>query len=306
MRYCTANLSIPQLQYAFGTTMSVYEKWTKQVKLSPVVEEVGDDAQLLWIGPKRTDRVLLFCHGGCFVLPSTDFTFDFWHHVQGELKKKNIEIGIAFVQYSLAPFAKFPTPLRQASRAVEFLFAAGVRPENLHIAGDSAGGNLALQIVSQMLHPHADVPAIRPPVPIRGVCLISPWVSLTADSKSMTEFDGIDFMSKAVVEDVGTQILGGFSEADGAFAQPAKAPDSWFQGVDEVVERVFITAGSAEIMRDDILQLGDRLKRHHRNVQIGMQDGGVHDDMILDFMTKETKLGALTPKLINWLAEGST
>ncbi|KAF8205832.1 Alpha/Beta hydrolase protein [Mycena galopus ATCC 62051] len=306
MRYCTGNLSTSQLQYAFGTTLSVYEKWTKQVKLTPVVEEIGDDARLLWIGPKRTDRVLLFCHGGCFFLPSTDFTFEFWHYVQQELKKKNVDIGIAFVQYSLAPFAKFPTPLKQVSRGVEHLFAAGVRPENLYISGDSAGGNLALQIVSQMLHPRPGIPAIRPAAPLGGIFLSSPWASLTADTKSMTEFDGIDFMSKAVVEDLGRQILNGVPAADNAFAEPAKAPDSWFNGVDAVVGRVLIAVGGSEIMRDDILQVGERLKQHHRDVQVGIQDGGVHDDMLLDFMTKETKLGSLTSMLIDWLAESST
>jgi len=284
----------------------VYETWTKQVKLAPVVEEIGDDARLLWIGPKRTDRVLLFCHGGCYFLPTTDFTLAFWHYVQGELKKKDIDIGIAFVQYSLAPMAKFPTPLRQASRAVEFLFAAGVRPENLHIAGDSAGGNLALQVISQMLHPHEGIPAIRPSAPIGGVLLMSPWVSLTADAKSMTELDGIDFMSKAVLQDLGGKILAGFPAGDNAFAQPAKAPDSWFQGLDGVVQRVFVTVGESEVMRDDIIEVGNRLKKHHQNVEVVVQDGGVHDDMLLDFMTKEKKLGAATPMLINWLVEGCT
>jgi hypothetical protein len=63
MHYLMSSLSIPQLQYALGTTLSVYKKWVKTVKLEPVVDELGEDARLLWIGPKRTDRVLLYCHG---------------------------------------------------------------------------------------------------------------------------------------------------------------------------------------------------------------------------------------------------
>ncbi|KAF8182995.1 hypothetical protein K438DRAFT_1600081, partial [Mycena galopus ATCC 62051] len=189
--------------------------------------------------------------------------------------------------------ATFPTPLRQATSAVEFLFDAGVRPEKLHIAGDSAGGKLVLQIVSQMLHAQEGVPAIRSSSPICGVFLSSPWVSLTAGTELMTEFDGIDFMSKTVVRDLGAQLLSEFPEADGPFAEPAKAPDSWFRGVDEVVERVFITAGRFAIMRDD-----------HRDIQVEVLEGEVHEDMLLDFMTKEKKLVSLIPMLIHWLAEG--
>ena len=35
----------------------------KQAKIEPVVEEIGEDAKLLWIGQRQTDRVLLYFHG---------------------------------------------------------------------------------------------------------------------------------------------------------------------------------------------------------------------------------------------------
>jgi len=35
----------------------------RQAKMEPVVEEIGEDARLLWIGHRRTDRVLLYFHG---------------------------------------------------------------------------------------------------------------------------------------------------------------------------------------------------------------------------------------------------
>ncbi|KAJ7661577.1 Alpha/Beta hydrolase protein [Mycena polygramma] len=303
-RYCVSNLSVAQLQYASGTTFSVYNKWTKDNKMPVTVDDLGGDARLLWIGPKRTDRVLYFCHGGCFVLPTTDFTLDFLRYVQVELEKQNIEIGIAVLQYSLAPMATFPTPLSQACLGLKFLLEAGVKPQNLQISGDSAGGNLVLQLVSQMLHPLQSVPEIGLARPLRGICLLSPWASLTADAKSATDYDGIDFMPKRGLAEWGAQILSGFPESDGAFAQPAKAPEAWFKGVDRLVDRVLITAGGMECMRDDIVQLGDGLKRHHPDVDVVVQAGGVHDDLLLDFMTKETKLGSSTALVTSWFAAG--
>lgn len=46
-----------------GTTLQVYERWVKQNGLPSLVEEIGDDARLLWIGPKRIDRVIVYFHG---------------------------------------------------------------------------------------------------------------------------------------------------------------------------------------------------------------------------------------------------
>ncbi|KAF7354573.1 Abhydrolase-3 domain-containing protein [Mycena sanguinolenta] len=311
-RYAITNLGLPQLQFAFGTTMSVYEKWTKQKKLSPVIDKLGDGARLLWIGPKRVDRhdrVVLYLHGGCFLLPLTDFGLDFWQYVKTELEKKNVSpnlnFGVAILEYSLAPAAMFPTPLKQACLGLKFLFDAGVEPGNLQIAGDSAGGNLALQLVSQMLHPRAGLPRLTPLAPIRGLCLLSPWTSLTADTKSCKEFDGIDTMTRRVLRDAGAEILPGFPDDAAAFAEPAKAPESWFHGVDGLFERVLVTAGEFECMRDDIVQLSDKLKKgRHPDVELVIQDGGLHDDMFLDFMVKEKKLGPLTPLIIDWLYAG--
>ncbi|KAJ7852125.1 Alpha/Beta hydrolase protein [Mycena leptocephala] len=305
-RYAISNLNIPQLQFAFGTSLSVYEKWAKQMKMAPVIDELGDGARLLWIGPKRVERVLFYLHGGCFLLPLTDFELDLFRYVQVESGKQNIHFGVAVLEYALAPAATFPTPLRQACLAMEYFFKAGLRPGNLQIVGDSAGGNLALQLVSQMIHPRDGLPNIRPSAPIRGLCLVSPWASLTADSKSCIEFDGIDTMTRDALRQAGAEILSGFSDDENAFGEPAKASALWFKGVDEVVERVLITAGATECMRDDIVQVSNQLKGHHQNVQLVVQNGGLHDDMFLDFMVKEKKLGTLTPLVVNWFAAGFT
>jgi hypothetical protein len=63
LRYLIAHLSIPQLQAAFGTTMGTYKKWTKANQLPVTIDELGLDARLMWIGPKRLERVVLWIHG---------------------------------------------------------------------------------------------------------------------------------------------------------------------------------------------------------------------------------------------------
>ncbi|KAJ7629996.1 Alpha/Beta hydrolase protein [Mycena polygramma] len=304
LRYTIAHLSVPQLQSAFGTTLGMYQQWAKKAKLPATVDELGEDARLLWIGPKRLDRVVLFLHGGGFVLPAAEFTVPFWRYVQLELEKKNIEVGFALFSYSLAPFVFFPTPLKQAALALDFLTAAGVKPQNLQLVGDSAGGNLILQVLSQMLHPLEGVPEIRLPAPFRGVLLISPWVNLSADSKSHDENEGRDFLTKRPLAAWGAQILAGVPEADRAFVEAVRAPDGWFHGVDGLAERVLITAGGAELLRDDIVVFGEAFKKQHPNTELVVQKDGLHEDMFLDFVLNEKKLSTLTPLTVEWLAAG--
>ena len=57
-----------QTRAIFGSTRETYDSFVRQAKLTPLVEDIGDDARLLWIGPKITDNVLLYFHGMCVVL----------------------------------------------------------------------------------------------------------------------------------------------------------------------------------------------------------------------------------------------
>lgn len=52
-----------QIREFFGPIRKAYDHFLKSKKWEPVVEELGDDVRLLWIGPKQTDRVLLHFHG---------------------------------------------------------------------------------------------------------------------------------------------------------------------------------------------------------------------------------------------------
>jgi acetyl esterase/lipase len=297
-------LGVPQLQVVFGTTAGTYNKWCKAAKLATTVDELGQDAKLLWIGPKRLERVVLYFHGGGFLVPAGDFVMSFCRYVQLELEKQNIEVGFALLEYSLGPQASFPTPLQQSALALNFLMAAGVKPQNLQLVGDSAGGNLILQVLSQMLHPREGVSEIRLPGPLRGAYLISPWTNLSADSQSHFENEGRDWLRHAGVKDWGAQVLAGVPEADRPFAEPVRAPEGWFAGADALVDRVLVTAGGAELLRDDIVAFAEAFKKHHANVKLVVQKGGTHEDVLMDFAAKEERTSAMASLSVEWLAAG--
>ncbi|KAJ7500944.1 hypothetical protein B0H11DRAFT_2225332 [Mycena galericulata] len=300
LRHTINLLNVPQLQWAFGTTQGIYEKWATSNKLPVTVDELGEDAQLLWIGPKRLERV----HGdsgGGFLLPAVDFSLSFSRYVQLELEKQNIEVGFPLLNYTLAPTATFPTPLKQAQLALEFLFAAGVKPQNLQLAGDSAGGNLLVQVLSQVLHPLEIVPEIpRDPHP-RPAARHVPDLAV-GEPLCRQQVPRGERRSARTLAAWGGQILAGVPGADRPFAEAVRAPEGWFAGADRHVERVLVTAGSAECLRDDIIMFREAFKKHHPNTELLVQTGGLHEDVFLDFKVKERKLASVTPLIVEWLA----
>ncbi|KAJ8514914.1 hypothetical protein ONZ45_g7599 [Pleurotus djamor] len=299
-------LSIPQVQKITGTTLSTYRAIISKLHLQPVEEEIKENARLLWIGPKRTDRVLLYLHGGAFHFPMSPSAAQFWRYVQQRLKDgpNGFDLGIAVLNYGLIPEAAYPTPLRQAVAAIQHLMAEGVQPENLHLAGDSAGGNLILQVLSHALHPLESVEPLRFFEHVRGVYLISPWVSLNAQGGSHIQHANSDVIEPRRVHAWSQNLLADVPDSQRPYVEPSAAPEDWYAGIDKVVDRILITAGGQECLRDDIVEFEGKLKKHHSDLCLVVQKGGVHNEVFMDFFAKEPKLGDATPLVIDWLASG--
>ena len=262
--------------------------------------------------------------GGGFVLPMMDCGTSFWKYIQAELSKKNIDVGVAILEYgegvlplsikmlynilnlitALVPNASFPTPLKQTVVAIEHLLSTGVQPQNLYVTGDSAGANLAIQVISHVLHPLDGVKPLRLPSRIGGIYLMSPWVKLGGTDDSMTLNDDSDMLSSLCIDDWGRQVLHGIPDSQLPYIEASRAPDSWFKSMDTVVDRVLITAGSAECLRDSIEVFANKICGHHSGAVFLMQEHGVHDDPYLDFFTKEAKKGELTTPILEWFATG--
>jgi len=302
--HLTSRFNVKQLQWALGDTYDVYKDWMKGQGLPLVIDELGENSRLLWIGERRTDRVILYFHGGAYLLPMQFFVPNFWKYILDELTTKNKETGFAILQYSLVPTATFPTKLHQAVLAVQHLISKGAQPQNIQITGDSAGANLALQLFSHILHPVPDVPRLTLPAPIGGAYLMSPWISLTGQTGSMLTNDSSDVIGIQSLTYWGRLVLDGVPEEYRPYLEAYYAPETWFEKLATVVDRVLITAGDAECLRDEIVVVADRICKQHPLAQFVMQKYGVHNDPYFDFFTKEKKKGELTPVILEWFDEG--
>ena len=81
--------------------------------------------------------------------------------------------------YATAPFHPFPAALEDAVNAYKYILNMGIKPENIVIAGDSAGGGLTLSLVLYLRNHDMPLPA--------GVITMSAWTDLTKSGKSYEE-----------------------------------------------------------------------------------------------------------------------
>jgi hypothetical protein len=67
------------------------------------------------------------------------------------------------------------------------------------------------------------------------------------------------------------------------------------------VKRVLISAGDLEYLRDEIVVYGKRVKEYLKDTTIIVQNNGIHNDPLLDFLVGEEDLGYLTPRILDWI-----
>lgn len=94
-------------------------------------------------------------------------------------------LPVVGVDYRLAPEHPYPAALEDALTAFDALVAGGVAPSRIVVAGDSAGGNLALALQLALRE--------RGSAQAQAALLISPWLDLTASRASCRQADAIDY-----------------------------------------------------------------------------------------------------------------
>lgn len=111
------------------------------------------------------DHVLLYLHGGGMVLGSPNS-----HRVFTTTLGQLTKMRVLSVDYRLAPEHPYPAQLEDCFTAYKWLLSTGVKPKNIVIAGDSAGGGLALSTLVKSRNDEV-------PLPAGAVCLspVTEW-----------------------------------------------------------------------------------------------------------------------------------
>lgn len=186
-----------------------------------------------WVMAKgvSADKVIYYLHGGAYFLSSPKLH----RSITWRLSSFNRRCVFA-LDYRVAPEHDITHCLEDAIDGYQHLLNSGFKPENIIIAGDSAGGHLSL-LTLQYLRDHGL------PLPAAAV-LISPWTDLACESDSLHHNNLRDpyFWGKAIRK------MGGFFADAGETENPLLSPvKASFVGLPPMM----IMVGSIEVLRDD-------------------------------------------------------
>lgn len=127
-----------------------------------------------WLTPTeaKPDAVLLYWHGGAYLMGSSRSHRAMVSHIAS-----SAGVRALVPEYRLAPEHRFPAALDDAQKLYRQLLADGILPSNIIVAGDSAGGNLAVAMLLALRHAGEPMP--------RATVLLSPWLDLAATGESI-------------------------------------------------------------------------------------------------------------------------
>ena len=146
-----------------------------------LAEEV-DGMSCEWVRmkrPRRKDHVILYCHGGGYSTGSAVYARTLTTRLA-----ESACMDVFCFNYRLAPEHPWPAALEDAKKAWDHLMYLGYGAGDVIVAGDSAGGNLALCLTLSLKEEGRMLPA--------GLVLLSPWTDLTASGKSYSSREAVD------------------------------------------------------------------------------------------------------------------
>ena len=201
-----------------------------------------DGMNCAWVRPHRGHdrrRAILYCHGGGY----TSGNLGYSRILASKLANVTGWQVLSF-EYRLAPEHPYPAAVEDAVKAWDYLMYQGYGARDVVVAGDSAGGNLAL-VLTMLLR---DAGRLLP----RRLVLMSPWTDMTASGKSYRERRDADPM-----------ITMNYIQAVRAAYAPGRELSSpmlspLFGDFDRFPP-VLIQVGTNEILMSDSVRLRDRL-----------------------------------------------
>ncbi|HEX4806334.1 MAG TPA: alpha/beta hydrolase [Conexibacter sp.] len=186
--------------------------------------------------------VVLYLHGGGYVFGSPRTHRNLvsrLSHVTG--------LPALSLDYRLPPAATLPAPIEDALAAYRHLLDEGHAPQRIVVAGDSAGGHLALALALHAVE--ADLPSPA------ALVLLSPWTDLTLSGASLAANAARDpFLQPIALRRAARVALNGADPADWR-SSPLFAPEALFRRLPPTLLQV----GSTEVLHDDALRTARRL-----------------------------------------------
>lgn len=225
----------------------------------PDVEEttgqVGGIALHRFVPAGGSSRTILYLHGGGYVAGSVRSHRNF---VSGLAAACAAEIR--FPDYRLAPEHPFPAALEDAAGVYRHLLAIGIDAGSIVLAGDSAGGGLALATAMHLRDRKIALPA--------ALWLLSPWADLRPRADASHDRDVDPVLSPGELAAAAPLYAGSAVRADWRLSPMLGA----FDGLPPIL----VHAGGDEMLRTDAEAIVANARRRGIDATLKVAGGMVH------------------------------
>ena len=204
-----------------------------------------------WVYPKSLEGndksdICVYFHGGAFVMGGMNS-----HRHMAAYLCQQAKLKMLMVDYRLAPEHPFPAAVDDTMAVYSELIANGRSSQKIILAGDSAGGNLALVCMQQIRDAKMAMP--------RSFLLFSPWLDFKYSSVAFAENKAKDVLLNQTI----------LSESAAMYAAGHPLDDSKISPLEGSVADLspcLIIASRVEVLRDDSRRLRDSLEAAGGNV----------------------------------------
>jgi len=215
-----------------------------------VVEVSAGGVPAEWLIPTgiTNEKVVLYLHGGSYVAGSINSHRSLAANIAIASKARAL-----IIDYRLAPEHPHPAAVEDAMAAYRWLIGNHIDPRHLAVAGDSAGGGLAVALLVNLRDGNL-------PLPAAGACL-SPWTDLAFTGESWQSKAAVDLIIYAHKEREFARMYLGGKEPQVPLASPLYAD---LKGLPPLLVQV----GTHEVLLSDSRTLVDRAQQAGVNAVI--------------------------------------
>ncbi len=221
------------------------------------VEAGGVPAEWIATAGAHPNRVILYLHGGGFRMGSIDSHRELMQRLSAVVGAR-----VLGIDYRLGPEHAFPAPVEDALTAYRWLLDTGVPAGCIALAGDSAGGGLALACMFAARAADLELPC--------AAYLMSPWTDLAATGASFVSRAGVDPLhQRPMILNMARAYLGPAGDPCDPLASP-------LYGDPAGLPPLLIQCGDHETILDDSVRFAERARNAGVAVELEVYPAMIH------------------------------
>jgi epsilon-lactone hydrolase len=221
--------------------------------------------------PEPTGTMVIYLHGGGLVIGSSKSHGDLGARIALASGARTF-----VADYRRAPEHTFPAQLEDATAMFRALVDDGFDPSGIVLAGDSAGGGLALTTTMRLRDQGSPLPA--------AVVTLSAWTDMTTSGESILGRADLDpMLSGDVSRSMAELCVPDVADRMNPLASPVFGDFSGFPPM-------LMQVGTSEILYDDTSRVADAARAAGVDVEVQEAEGMVHVyQMLWDDLSEGTE-----------------